>query len=99
MALLTSSWNTTTSCDWKVPSTITQIDYLIVGGGGAGGNRHAGGGGAGGLHEATAVSVQNIDTLTITIGKGGAGQGDITGNPGTGGSGDTYLVVPRTGNR
>jgi hypothetical protein len=45
------------------------------------------------------VSVQNIDTLTITIGKGGAGQGDITGNPGTGGSGDTYLVVPRTGNR
>jgi hypothetical protein len=97
LAFTSSSQSTTAICDWKIPNGISQIDLFMVGGGGAGGNRHAGGGGAGGLYETNSVSVLNIDTLTITIGKGGVGQGDISGNPGTGPNGDTTTITKGSG--
>ena len=55
-----------------------NIDYLLAAGGGGGGNNDGGGGGAGGLLESTITSIASGNTLTITIGSGGAGA--LTGN-------------------
>src|SRR6056300_1687537 len=49
-----------------------DIDYLLVAGGGSGGNNDGGGGGAGGLLESTISSIAIGETLTISIGGGGA---------------------------
>ena len=97
LSFVSSSQSTTTVCDWKIPAGVSQLDLFMVGGGGAGGNRHAGGGGAGGLFETNNLSVLNVDTLTITIGKGGTGQGDIANNPGTGPNGDTTTITKASG--
>lgn len=59
------------SGDWSVPAAVTGIRYLVVGGGGGGGSR--GGGGAGALFETTtAATVTPGDTISVTIGVGGA---------------------------
>ena len=60
------------------PRTIS-VDYLVVaggGGGGSGGNGAAGGGGAGGFRTSiggSAINVSAGQTLTVTVGAGGAG--------------------------
>ena len=56
-----------------------QIQFLIVGGGGAGGGQHyhAAGGGAGGMLTGTLGFVAG-ETLTVTVGAGGATVGNST---------------------
>jgi hypothetical protein len=81
----------TSSTSWTVPSGVTSVEYLVVGGGGGGGGAHqgvgsggsGGGGGSGGYRTGT-LSVTPSDSLTVTIGSGGtAGAANTAG--GTGG--------------
>lgn len=53
------------------------IDILVVGGGGGGGSsNYSGGGGGGGFVESSSTVVDVAKTYTITIGAGGALNGD-----------------------
>ena len=63
---------------FTVPTGVTSVDYLVVGGGGSGGSSvntsvygGAGGGGAGGFRTG-ALSVTPGASLTVTVGAGGA---------------------------
>jgi hypothetical protein len=73
-----------------VPSGVTSISYLVVGGGGGAGNGYdnAGGGGAGGgMVLQGNLSVSPSDTYNITVGLGGAGGANArTNNNGTAGN-------------
>ena len=60
-------------CSSDLPTDVTSIDYLIVGGGGAAGTSYGGGGGAGGYRTGTSLSVTPGSTITVTVGAGGAG--------------------------
>ena len=53
---------------WTVPTGVSSVDYLIVGGGGAGGY-YLGGGGAGGFVERTGQTAGS--SIQITVGAGG----------------------------
>jgi hypothetical protein len=58
-------------CNWTVPSSVSVIDYFMVGGG-AGGSGDGGGGGGGGASVLrTAVAVTPSSTLTLKVGYGG----------------------------
>jgi hypothetical protein len=68
---------------WTVPSGVTSIDMVAVGGGGGGmvgrGSDGSGGGGAGGgLAYCNNITVSPGDTFTITVGAGG-NRGDCSG--------------------
>ena len=88
-----------TGCLWVIPSSVTSLDYLIVGAGGGGGgstafnsnNLGGGGGGAGGAATiATGVSVTAGSVINASVGLGGAG-----GAPAANGTagGDSILIV------
>jgi hypothetical protein len=85
----------TSSQSWQVPSGVQSIDVVVVGGGGgaaycAGTSDCSGaGGGGGGLGYRNSISVTPGETLSVTVGQGGAG-GDTSGESGASG-GDTYL--------
>lgn len=66
------AFKSATTYTWTPPSTLREIDLLVVGGGGGGASRHAGGGGAGGLINSTNVAISGSD-LTIKVGGGGGG--------------------------
>ncbi|MDD4409996.1 MAG: GBS Bsp-like repeat-containing protein [Candidatus Pacebacteria bacterium] len=83
----TNVGTTTGSYTWTVPSGVTQVEYLVVGGGGGGGsgvgsadNRGGGGGGGGFLTGTVAVS----GAVTVTVGRGGpiasAGSNSVFGS-------------------
>ncbi len=81
----------TSSTTWTVPTGVTSVSYLVVGGGGGGGGAHqgagsggsGGGGGSGGYRTGT-LSVTPGASVTVTVGAGGsAGAANTTG--GTGG--------------
>lgn len=80
----------TTSGAFTVPTGVTQVSAVVVGGGGGGagsdGDRNEGntGGGGGGLAYGT-FSVTPGESLTVTVGAGGAG-GGTGGNGGVGGT-------------
>jgi len=64
--------------EWTVPSGVTKIDVLLVGGGGGGGGTGgrgwSGGGGAGGsVKEQNNYTVSGGALVSITVGAGGAG--------------------------
>lgn len=65
-----------------------SIDYLVVaGGGGGGGCDHGGGGGAGGLRTSTQSGyTAGSNTITVTVGNGGAGGTGSTPSRGVNGS-------------
>jgi hypothetical protein len=70
---------------WDVPSGVSEVDYLIVGGGGQGGGGTdsgggSGGGGAGGLLTGSSLAVSG--TETIKIGAGGYGSATLGKNGG-----------------
>lgn len=67
------------SCNWKVPTGVSSVEYLVVGGGGGGGSNRGGGGGAGGLLTGTTSVTAQTDIL-ITVGAGGAGGPGASGN-------------------
>jgi hypothetical protein len=89
---------------WTVPTGITTISSVVVGGGGGGaGNGGSGvyglGGGGGGLSYAVSIAVTPGETLTIDVGAGGAG-GGISGTSGGNSSikrGATTLLVANGG--
>lgn len=69
----------TTSATWTVPADVFFVQVECWGGGGGGGAADAGpigypmGGGGGGGYARRTISVTPGETLTITVGKGGAG--------------------------
>ena len=72
------------SCDWKVPTGVSSVSYVVVGGGGGGGAGHGGGGGAGGLQQGTSLSVTPENMLAVNVGSGGAaGVGGVRASNGT----------------
>jgi hypothetical protein len=66
-----------TSETWEVPTGVTEITGLVIGGGGGGmGSVSAGSGGSGGaLRYSSAITVISEETLTIIVGSGGVGSG------------------------
>lgn len=94
------------------PNTATNLytlEYLVVGGGGGGGVAHAGGGGAGGYVSSVLgeLSGTNIpanpsfpfpygQTLTVTVGAGGARSGSRTVNA-TNGSNSVFGTITALG--
>ena len=94
----------TASGSWTVPVGVTSVTVLAVGGGGGGGGSYidstpyfgAGGGGGGGqVKEQTSNTVTAGDSLTITIGTGGAGGAANTS--GSGATGGTSSMAKVTG--
>ena len=85
------TFNTAAACTFALPSDVTSLDYLVVGGGGGGGGgdrspAKGGQGGRGGVVAATSgASVTAGSTLTVTVGAGGAG-GAGQGNGGASGA-------------
>lgn len=75
-------WNTTGNYSWVVPSGLTSVQYLVVGGGagaqsaGAGGT---GGGGAGNVSSGASYSLKPGDVINIRVGGGGASGGAVVG--------------------
>lgn len=88
----------TTSTTWQVPEGISTLLIYASGGGGGGGRGGdsglgvgpggGGGGGSAGNDKMAIVSVTPGETLTITIGAGGAG-----GTTGDGGNGGSTTVI------
>ena len=84
------AFTATGSTTWTLPSGITTVRYLVVGGGGAGQQGYASsctnsrGGAGGSILASTSASVQSGATLSITIGAGGS-QGGSWGSVGTSG--------------
>ena len=62
----------TSSGTFSVPTGVTTVDVLVVGGGGAGGTHHGAGAGAGGLIYRPAFPVTPGGTVSVTVGDGGA---------------------------
>ena len=74
------------------------IEYLIVGGGGAGSNRIAGGGGAGGMLSGTFSYSKLLDTISLSVGQGGAAFSDNnTGGAGSNGQNSTLFGLTAFG--
>ena len=73
--LATTEVEFTSSQDWVVPTGVTLVDVFIVGGGSGGGAWSCGinGGGGGYTKSYFGVSVTPNETISITIGTGGAG--------------------------
>jgi hypothetical protein len=76
-----TSYTSTGSGTFSVPSGITAVDVLVVAGGGGGGVWVGGGGGAGGLIYRPAFPVTPGGSVSYTVGSGGAG-GTATGPTG-----------------
>ena len=68
-----TSYTSTGSGTFSVPSGLTAVDVLVVAGGGGGSQRHGGGGGAGGLIYRPAFPVTPGGSVSYTV--GGAGYG------------------------
>jgi len=80
---------------WTVPTGVSSVEYLVVGGGGGGtGGAGGGGGGAGGLLEGT-TSIGSAISVGITVGVGGTG-GGLTPSPLSTSGGNSILVVDST---
>ena len=65
-------WNVTGVNNWIVPTGVSSVEYLVIGGAGSGGVSHGGGGGAGAFRTATGYSVTAGTGLNVTVGSGGA---------------------------
>jgi hypothetical protein len=70
-APLITSYTSTGSGTFSVPSGITAVDVLVVAGGGSGGCDTGGGGGAGGLIYRPAYPVTPGGSVSYTVGGGG----------------------------
>ena len=87
-------WTSSTTTSWTVPSGVSQISAVVVGGGGGGGGgagnsgTGSGAGGGGGLSWGT-FSVSSGETLTIRVGNRGSG-GGFGSSPGSPG-GESYI--------
>jgi hypothetical protein len=100
----TYTLTTSSSGSFTVPNFCTKIQVLMIGGGGGGGSNATqpfwdggGGGGAGAAALSVTISVSSGQSITYSVGAGGAG--NSTGGKGTNGSctsitiaGTTYYV-------
>lgn len=104
------AYTTAGTYTWVVPSGVTSVSAVAVGGGGSGGTGGSsyggnlpGGGGAGGsLAYANSISVTPGESITILVGSGGAGVYAGTGNNGGDSKftrGSTDLVFAYGGNK
>jgi len=76
-----ASFTTVGTCEWTVPSNITEVTYLIVGGGGGGASGGGGGGGVITNHGVSTLTVTPNAVMSVVVGAGG-----IYGGGGSGGS-------------
>lgn len=85
----------TSSGSWTVPTGVTSVDVLVVGGGGGGGYGYGGGGGGGDVNYTTAYSVTPNQTITVTVGAGGTGSSSFSVKGGDGGTSsfDSYSSI------
>ena len=86
---------TSSNASYTIPSGVTQMEILAVGGGGGGGSTNSGVNSAGGCGGAGQVKTQLITisgdtTLNITVGAGGAG-GALSNTSGSTGSVSTVV--------
>ena len=87
------------NCTWNIPSGVTKVGILLIGGGGGAGFGSLGGGGGSGkvLTTINPISVNSGDTVTLTIGDGGLGGYNklpSTGGPWTfGNDGETTTLT------
>ena len=91
----------TSSGTFAVPSGITAIDVLAVGGGGGSSPGNSGGSGAGGLIYFPGYPV-TTGTLTVTVGNGASndvGQNTVVGSPSDPGLGQGGVLTARGGGR
>jgi len=78
-----ASYNTAGTYELTVPKGVSKITAYIFGAGGGGGCYSAainrgGGGGAGGAYLLASINVTPGQKLTIVVGKGGSGSGDVS---------------------
>ena len=92
------------SCDWTVPSGITQAQVLIVGGGGS---ASAGisnfywpaGGGGGEVRTQSSYALTPTEVISISVGAGGAATAAASGATGNNGGASSFgTVTARGGN-
>lgn len=84
---VTTTFTSTGTIEWMVPSHVRSIEYLIVGGGGGGGSAfdNAGsGGGGGGIVLSGTIYVTPRQIYTVTVGAGGAGGTVVNDGPDVG---------------
>ena len=91
-----SSYTSTGSGTYSVPSGVTAVNVLVVAGGGGGGGRAGGGGGAGGLIYRPAFPVTPGGSVSYTVGGGGPGGGG-SGGKGTNGSNSVFGTLTAQG--
>jgi len=72
-APVVTSYTSTGSGTFSVPTGLTTLDVLVVAGGGGAGNNNSGGGGAGGLIFRPAFPVTPGGSISYAVGAGGAG--------------------------
>jgi hypothetical protein len=83
-----ASFTTVGNTTWTVPANVTSIELLVVGGGGGGG-RYGGGGGAGGVIYNPNYRVTPGQSISITVGAGGAGHPGDAQSGGTAANGSS----------
>ena len=93
------TFTATGSCDWTVPSGVTNVEYVMVAGGGGGGGNSAtgslaGGGGGGGVKNGV-LTLTSGATTTITVGTGGTA--GAYGSRGGNGGGSAIGTTTTTG--
>lgn len=87
------AFTTTGTTTWTMPTGITSIQYLVVGGGGAGRNGYpsngaiAPGGAGGSVQQNSSATVSSGATLTVVVGVGGASSAGAGGSSGLQGGG------------
>ena len=70
---IVTSYTSTGSGTFSVPSGVSSVEVLVVAGGGGGGSTNGGGGGAGGLVYAPAYPVTPGGSISYSVGTGGGG--------------------------
>lgn len=70
-----TTYNSTGSGTFSVPTGVTSVRVLVIGGGGTGGHQVGGGGGAGGFVEAPNLPVTPGGSVPYNVGAGGVAPG------------------------
>ena len=76
---VTTSYTSTGSFNFSVPSGITTVRALVVAGGGGSNNNNSGGGGAGGMIDVPSFTVTPGGSVPGSVGSGGAAQATADG--------------------
>jgi len=94
-----ASFKTVGTCEWTVPSSITEVTYLVVGGGGGGASGGGGGGGVITNHGVNTLTVTPNAVMSVVVGGGGINGGGGSGNsiPATSGGNSTFGTFTAVG--